>query len=401
MKNLKMYALVVTLLVTSNGFSWVKICGNHTNPNTGHTQVHCYAGAGKCDDELLLVNATWFYPGGWTCIDGIAASNDEVFQLVKEIDGSAVAVVNGEQTPIISDAFIVFMKRMQKETAKRRVNTQTIQRMFDEFLSSDNGVVSDARLQQLSSEMRVPIEKRAKKIMAMKNIRRDGVLMSDTMQRTIFNPTNSRRMSSLSINSLDRDLTKADRIFFVEPKSYAILNTDNTNGWGIGYFWEVVSTDQGILMAIPIPNVESYGKRPIVCECDSKHYGTCLRGFCFYNIEPDKCTMKPMKEEDPKLCITMRNVDDDAGGIDFIDTFWAETGGQTVRVVMRGNISSNPITRNVWASTYVPGVGCFLESPMEIPVQYRRQTAFSIQNILNANGITGSFEHGIKEKGIK
>lgn len=268
--------------------------------------------------------------------------------------------------------------------------------------SAANAVGDSAQAAPGQQASRAPVENQSKSPATLKNLKRSGVAMSDSMQRLVFNPANTREMTSMSVRSLNRDLTQNDKIYFVEPLSYAVLNTENINLWGISYFWEIVATDQGILMAIPVPNIESYTRAPVACPCDTKHNGTCTTtGFCFYTLEPDKCVMKPMIVEDPKLCITLRTAENGLTGINFIDTFSAQSNGQNVTVVVRGNLSNKLIERALWASVYVPGVGCFLEGNFDVTIAEKQASAAKIRNILTANGLTGGFEFGIKEKGIK
>ncbi len=481
MKNLKWWVLVVSIFCSQNGFSTVRICGNHTYPD-GHSAKVChyfYANEIKCDNAEMLAIVSQGFPGGWTCQSdnfGIATTSGSDVHLFRAGDGTAFVIANGKRTPVGSDAFTEFTKKMQLETANMRMNNQAIQDQFDAFLNTDNGYVSDARLQQLSMDLGVPIEvegsgysrdelrkpkvtpkptsrpgwepmfpvsgqlavggpptatpgaghptnrsaesgsqapagqraaavpvgSQPKGAPTLKNLRRSGVLMSDSMQRMVFNPANTRGMTSLSVRSLNRDLNQNDKVYFVDPLSYAILNTENINLWGISYFWEIVSTDQGILMAIPVPNIESYTRAPVACPCDTKHNGTCTTtGFCFYTLEPDKCVMKPIIVEDPKLCITLKTAENGLTDINFINTFSAQSNGQNVTVVVRGNISPNPIERELWASVFVPGAGCFLEGNFDVTMADKQASAAKIRNILSANGIAGGFQFGIKERGIK
>jgi hypothetical protein len=110
--------------------------------------------------------------------------------------------------------------------------------------------------------------------------------------------------------------------------------------------------------------------------------------------------MKPIIVEDPKLCIKLKTAQNGLTGVNFINTFSAHSDGQNVAVVVRGNISSDPINRELWASVYLPGVGCFLEGNFDVTMAEKQASATKIRNILSANGLTGGFEYGIREKGI-
>jgi hypothetical protein len=68
---------------------------------------------------------------------------------------------------------------------------------------------------------------------------------------------------------------------------------------------------------------------------------------------------------------------------------------------VRGNISSDPINREFWASVYVPGVGCFLEGNFDLAMAEKQASATKIRNNLSANGLTGGFEYGVKEPGTR
>ena len=67
---------------------------------------------------------------------------------------------------------------------------------------------------------------------------------------------------------------------------------------------------------------------------------------------------------------------------------------------MRGNISSDPINREFWASVYVPEVGCFPEGNFDVTIAEKQVSATKIRNNSSANGLTGGFEYGVKGKGI-
>ncbi len=62
---------------------------------------------------------------------------------------------------------------------------------------------------------------------------------------------------------------------------------------------------------------------------------------------------------------------------------------------------SNNWLRGHWPSVYVPGVGCFLEGNFDVTMRKSKRLPRRLRNILSANGLTGGFEFGIKEKGIK
>jgi hypothetical protein len=111
--------------------------------------------------------------------------------------------------------------------------------------------------------------------------------------------------------------------------------------------------------------------------------------------------MKPMIVEDPKLCIMLKTAQNGLTDINFIDTFSAQSNGQNVVVVVRGNISQKPIERALWASVYIPGVGRFLEGNFDVTMADKQASAAKVRNTLSANGLTGGFEFDIKEQGIK
>lgn len=243
----------------------------------------------------------------------------------------------------------------------------------------------------------VPGEEYPPSSATLRNLQRKGVFLDHLLGRLILNPANTRQMTSVSITPMNRDLTENDIVYFVEPLSYAILNTENFNPWGISYFWEVVSTDQGILLAIPVPNIESYSRAPVACPCDSEHEGTCSStGFCFYSLPVDKCVLKPIVVEDPELCISLsRTAHGGPADVNFIDIFSARLGRQNVSIVVRGNIGFEPFERKIWASFYAPGVGCFLEGNVDTTMENKQVFAAKIRNTLSANGLTGRYEVGI------
>lgn len=158
MKQLKLSVFVLVLLIADSGFSFIYVCGNHTGTN-GVTSMQCFAFSGKCDDEKNLAGLGELFPAGWMCAaSGLAIQDTGNVHLVSANDGGAYVVVKGERTPVGSDAFLVFVNRMQREKQNRRVNTKVMQDQFDAFLDADSGFVSDARMRELSAELGVPIE---------------------------------------------------------------------------------------------------------------------------------------------------------------------------------------------------------------------------------------------------
>lgn len=158
MQQLTLCAFVLVLLISGNGFSFVHVCGNYTGTD-GVTSVKCFNFSGKCDDEKNLAGLGELFPGGWTCaMSGIAVQDTGSVHLIAAKDGSASVVVGGVRTPVGSDDFLKFVNRMLRENQGLRVNTQALQGQFDTFLDTDNGVVANARLQELSRELGVPIE---------------------------------------------------------------------------------------------------------------------------------------------------------------------------------------------------------------------------------------------------
>ncbi len=164
MKFLKLKLFIVVLFSSSFGFSTVRICGNHTYSD-GHTSrvcVYFYAKETKCDnaDMLAIVSQPGGFTGGWTCQSdnfGIASANGGDASLIRTPDGKAYLKASGETSEVGSDAFSEYVKKVRRETANMRVNTQAIQSGMDRFLDSDNGFVSDEKLQKLSAELGVPI----------------------------------------------------------------------------------------------------------------------------------------------------------------------------------------------------------------------------------------------------
>ena len=174
MKHLKMCVFVLVLLISKNGFSSYKVCGQKTS-STGYVSTQCFTFKGECDDGRALTAFEWYFPGGWTCKDlGIVVGDDGTAQssrskssafgddgsvhLIRSQDGSAYVTVDGEKAQIRSDAHLEFIKNLEQETARGRVNIQTIQSQIDMFLETDNGFVSDARLKEFSMELGVAIE---------------------------------------------------------------------------------------------------------------------------------------------------------------------------------------------------------------------------------------------------
>ncbi len=314
MKNLKLCMLFLIVFSCHNGFSAVYICGMHTNPHTGVSSKVCHTFFNhKCNEEgNFLDGVANLFPGGWTCYEGIAQKEDHNVHLISGNDGTFV-FVGSERVQITSDAFLEFLKKLRQDTANMRVSDQMIQNQIDAFLDTDSGKVSDARLQQLSMDLRVPIEfegsgnsrdelrrpKETPKVTpkptsrpgwepnvppsgelavgppagggghpnptappapgqptdrsagsgsqapagqqaaavqvgsqpkgapTLKNLQRRGVVMSDSMQRMVFNRENSRSMASYGLTKMTRDLNGNDVVYFVNPISYALLVPGN------------------------------------------------------------------------------------------------------------------------------------------------------------------------------
>ena len=158
MRHVKLCAFAIVLLISGNGFSFIHVCGNHTGTD-GVTSMQCFNFSGKCDDEKNLAGLGELFPGGWTCaMSGIAVQETGSVHLIAAKDGSASVVVGGVRTPVGSDDFLEFVNRLQRENQGMRVNTEVLRGRFDAFLDTDNGVVSNARLKELSRELGVPIE---------------------------------------------------------------------------------------------------------------------------------------------------------------------------------------------------------------------------------------------------
>jgi len=158
MRHGKLCAFVLVLLISGNGFSFIHVCGNHTGTD-GVTSMQCFNFSGKCDDEKNLAGLGELFPGGWTCaMSGIALQETGSVHLIAAKDGSVSVVVGGVRTPVGSDDFLEFVNRLQRENQGMRVNTEVLQGQLDAFLDTDNRVVSNVRLQELSRELGVPIE---------------------------------------------------------------------------------------------------------------------------------------------------------------------------------------------------------------------------------------------------
>jgi hypothetical protein len=233
------------------------------------------------------------------------------------------------------------------------------------------------------------------------------------MQRMVFTPDNSRSMTSYGLTKMTRDLNENDLVYFVNPVSYGLSFSGKTVHSKIYNIWEVVSTDHGILIALPIPDGASYGRRPEICECDSEgHEGTCLtEKFCAYPLPTDKGCINEMDSyDDPSTyeyllqimnCAKPKTVDMSVFDVNTVDSFSAQLDGQNAAIFIRGEMNSRPVARAFWPSVYVPGVGCFLEGNFDVNMADKRTAEARIRNILRANALTGGFEFGIKEKGIK
>lgn len=165
-------SLVLHLASAATGNAAALICGTNPHPNSSGGKIVCYTFFGiKCNNKDLLQNAAWYYPNGWTCKDGLAnpwgdphenvtragdlRSDD---RLIRDPSGRAMLVVDGIEYQIASDKFMAFMDELRRQTATSRASTAAIQDRVAAFLATDDGFVSEERMQQLSLELGLPIE---------------------------------------------------------------------------------------------------------------------------------------------------------------------------------------------------------------------------------------------------
>lgn len=242
-------------------------------------------------------------------------------------------------------------------------------------------------------------------------LKRDVCSFGAELERAIFNPGNLRVAESRGLSSLDRVLEPGEEVVVLEPAGFVVRPSSAAPGHGIEYVWEVLVSDRGVLVAVPVPVLESFTRAPKPCEgcTPSLPKGKCSSaGFCFGELPVDKHCMTKMDTTDVglvlKLCVPEKKT---AAGlqanVDFAVSYAVRNRGEARGVAIWGTASARPVSNTVWAGTLVDGVGYFLDDTHDGAgvTGVSAAAAASVNAVIADQGMAARFAYGIKEKGIK
>lgn len=246
---------------------------------------------------------------------------------------------------------------------------------------------------------------------------------SQGLERAIFNPQGLRAPASMRLSSLDRRLEPVEPVVVLEPARYHFepckYRGQQSKGQpvachGIEYLWEVLTTDQGVLLAVPVPVLESFGRAPKVCEdCPppvAVTTGKCTSsGFCLGTLPLDEHCMKTIDSVPDvnlviKLCTPQqKSAAGLQGSVDFVVSYTVRHPDGEWWMAIWGAAKAQPVSNVGWAGTYVEGVGYFLEDTRDGAgvAGASEAAAGAVNAVVAAQGLASRFEFGIKEKGIK
>jgi hypothetical protein len=237
---------------------------------------------------------------------------------------------------------------------------------------------------------------------------------SAELERSVFNPQGLRAPLSQRLSSLDRELEPGEGVVILEPLGY-LSGPEGVVPLqpGIEYLWEVLTSDQGVLVAVPVPILESFGRAANVCDCTtSKPEGRCsAQNFCFQILPLEEHCLKKIDMD------TVPDVDLLKGiclpkqkgavaiqpQVDFVVSYPVRHQGREGWIALWGRSTAQAVHNAVWGGGLVAGVGYFLDGPQDaaaVPGAPAAATAF-VSRVVGAQGLASQFEFGIKEKGIK
>lgn len=246
---------------------------------------------------------------------------------------------------------------------------------------------------------------------------------NDELERAIFNPQGLRAPISPRLSSLDRELEPGEEVLVLEPARFhwepckyrGQQSKDQPVAChGIDYLWEVLTTDHGVLVAVPVPVLESFGRAPKVCEdCPppvAVTTGKCTStNFCLGTLPLDEHCMKTIDSVPDvdiviKLCAPQKKTAASLQGhVDFVVSYTVRHPGGEWWMAIWGAATAQPVGNVGWAGTLVDGVGYFLEDTRDGAgvAGSSRAAAAAVNAVIAAQGLVSPFEYGIKEKGIK
>jgi hypothetical protein len=246
---------------------------------------------------------------------------------------------------------------------------------------------------------------------------------SAELERAIFNPQGLRAPASMRLSSLDRELEPGEQVIVLaparvhyEPCRFRRQESPEMAAacQGIEYMWEVVTTDRGTLVAVPVPVLGSFGRVPDACECVSPSIpGKCTSTkHCNGTLPTDRHCMSKMDAVDTvlnpeiikKYCAPQQKTAASVqGNVDFVVSYTVRHPGGEWWIPIWGAAEAQPVGNVGWAGTLVDGVGYFLEDTRDgAGVAGAASAAADVVNeVIAAQGLASKFEFGIKEKGIK
>ena len=243
---------------------------------------------------------------------------------------------------------------------------------------------------------------------------------NDELERAIFNPQGLRAPISPRLSSLGRALEPGEEVLVLEPARYHFepckYRGQESQGQsaachGIEYLWEVLATDRGVLVAVPVPVLESFGRAPDACECVTPSIpGKCTStNYCNGTLPNDKDCMKTIDSVPDvglviKLCTPQqKTAASPQGKVDFVVSYTVDHPGGEWWMAIWGAATAQPVGNVGWAGTLVDGVGYFLEDTRDGAgvAGSSSAAAAAVNAVIAAQGLVSPFEYGIKEKGIK
>lgn len=244
---------------------------------------------------------------------------------------------------------------------------------------------------------------------------------SAELERAVFGPwgdphvdLNGKNLNGKShrLSSLDRELEPGEGVVILEPLGYL----GGPQGAvplqpGIEYLWEVLTSDQGVLVAVPVPILESFVRRANVCECrTSKPEGRCnAQNFCFEILPLDQNCMKkidsvPDVDLMKLICLPQKkSTVAIQPQVDFVVSYPVRHQGREGWIAIWGRSTAQPVHNAAWGGGLVAGIGYFLDGPEDaaaVPGAPAAATTF-VRRVIGAQGLATPFEFGIKEKGIR
>jgi hypothetical protein len=248
----------------------------------------------------------------------------------------------------------------------------------------------------------------------LSGLTRNTVSFTSDLERAVFNPRGLRVPASQRLSSLDRTLEPGEQVIVLEPTRFIVSPGGAPPNHGIEVLWEVLSTDQGNLVAVPVPVLGSFLRVAKVCE-DCAHdemmtSGKCASdGYCLGTLPEETKCMNLMNVPDPPLVIRectpqKKTAASLQANVDFVVSYSVRYQGAEGWIAIWGTASERPVRNVGWAGALVPGTGYFLDGIHDAAGVAGSASAATatVDALVAAQGPAASeFAYGIKEKGIK